>query len=229
MEKMWPSFERQQAVERLIREKGKAYVLPVRLDGFRGEVPGLSGSIGYLSANSKETDKVVDAFLRKIGRAGTVGANDEPTKEKTRPLIPKLKRKFTDKEKNQFLKSSFEEVVNLMELFAAETEKEHPHFEYEKEMITSRKAIFTLYENEEQVTQFKLLSGGVFGENSIMFSQGRNIDIENDSSANEIISLEEYEGELKLKPTGRAIYGSDKDRLMSPRDVAEYLWEIVFR
>ena len=53
------------------------------------------------------------------------------------------------------LKSSFEEIVNLMDHFAAETQKEHPYFEYEKEMITSRKSIFKLYENEKQVTLIK--------------------------------------------------------------------------
>ncbi len=45
VDKIWPSHERQQAIERMIRERGKAYVLPVRLDGFNGEVPGLSGTI----------------------------------------------------------------------------------------------------------------------------------------------------------------------------------------
>ena len=114
-----------------------------------------------------------------------------------------------------------------MEYFSAETQKEHSHFEYEKEMITSRKSVFTLYENEKQGTQFKLLLGGVFGENSISFSYGNHIDIENDGSMNESISLEEHEGELKLKPMGIARYGAETDKLMSPREVAEYLWKIV--
>lgn len=39
VDKMWPSHERQQAIERMIKEMGKAYVLPVRLDGFEGDVP----------------------------------------------------------------------------------------------------------------------------------------------------------------------------------------------
>ncbi len=66
--KMWSSHERQQATERMIKEKGKTYLLPVRLDDFDGEIPGLSGSIGYLSVRKTEYQKIVDAFLRKIGR-----------------------------------------------------------------------------------------------------------------------------------------------------------------
>ena len=68
IDKMWPSHERKQAIERMIRDKGKTYILPVRLDGFEGEVPGLSGMVGYLSINSNYPQQVVDAFLRKIGR-----------------------------------------------------------------------------------------------------------------------------------------------------------------
>jgi hypothetical protein len=53
------------------------------------------------------------------------------------------------------------------------------------------------------------------------------MDIESDNSYNEAISLEEFEGEIKLKPMGFGAYGADRDKLMSPREVAEYLWEMV--
>ena len=110
----------------------------------------------------------------------------------------------------------------MIEYFSAETQKEHSHFEYEKEMITSRKSVFTLYENEKQGTQFKLLLGGVFLENSISFSYGNHIDIENDGSMNESISQEEHEGELKLKPMGIARYGVETDSQMSHLEEGEF-------
>ncbi len=227
VDKMWPSHERQQAIERMITERGKAYVLPVRLDGFNGEVPGLSGTISYLAVRSSDHQKIVDAFLRKIGRKGTSKTKPESRKEPAKPYIPKIKKSFTDKEKNQFLKSSFEEIVNLIDSFAAETQKGYSHFEYEMEMITSRKAVFTLYENERQVSQFKLWIGGLLGGNSISFAHGDSIDIDSDGSMNESISLEEHEGELKLKPMGMPMFGAERDKLMSPREVADYLWQIV--
>ena len=67
----------------------------------------------------------------------------------------------------------------------------------------------------------------MFGGDSRSFSYGDRIDIENDGSMNESISLEEHEGELKLKPISIASYGSERDKLMSSRDVAEYFWKIV--
>ena len=96
-------------------------------------------------------------------------------------------------------------------------------------MVTSRKAVFTLYENERQVSQFKFWIGGLLGGNSISFVHGDSIDIDSDGSMNESISLEEHEGELMLKPMGMAMFGPERDKLMSPREVADYLWKIACR
>lgn len=227
MEKMWPSFERQQAIERMMRQRGKAYILPVRLDGYSGDVPGLSGLISYLSVSSSEPEKVVNAFLGKIGKESVTVKEPPARGKKNNAYIPKLKRGITDKEKNQFLKASFGEIVNLMEHFASETKKEYPHFDYDAERVTSRKAVFTLYENEKQATQFKIWIGGMLGSNSISVSHGNHIDIENDSSMNESISIEESDGELKLKAMGFGMFGAEKDRLMTPSEAAEYLWKMA--
>lgn len=227
--KMWPSHERQQAIERMIREQGQTYILPVRIDGFQGEVPGLSGSISYLAVNSDSPQIIVDAFLRKIGRKGSASQKRTVAPEKPSVSLPKLKRAYTDKEKNQFLKASFTEVVNIFDSFANATTKEYPHFDYEKEQITSRKALFTLYNSGEQVTQCKIWIGGMFGGNSIAFSHGQSVDVDRDSSMNESISLEESEGELKLKSMGFGSFGSSRDKPMSPKEAADYLWEIVIK
>lgn len=229
VEKMWTIFERQQAIERLIREKGKTYVLPVRLNGFAGEVAGLSGIIGYLSVRSDEPQKVIDTFLAKVGRKPSQQTIGPPVERTLKPHVPKLKRSFSDKEKNTFLKNSFGEIIDLMEQFLNDTKKEHPHFDYDAERVTTRKAVFTVYSNQKQITQFKIWLGGAFGSNQISFLHGNRIDIENDNSMNEWISLEEHEDELKLKPIGMASYGMERDKLMSPREAAEYFWGIIIK
>jgi len=227
VEKMWTSFERQQAIERMLKRSGKAYVLPVRLDGYRGDVPGLSGLIGYLYMNSNEPERVVKIFLDKIGKNGATDKKPAARNEKIKAYIPKLKNGITDKEKNQFLKASFDEIVNLMEHFASETSKEYPHFDYDIERVTTRKAVFTLYENEKQVTQLKIWLGGMFGSNSISFYHGKHLDIENDSTMNESISPKECNGKLNLKVMGFGMFGAEKNRLMSSREATEHLWKMA--
>jgi hypothetical protein len=98
LEKMWTRFERQQAIERLIKEKGKAYLLPVRLDGFAGEVPGLSGMIGYVPANSDEHQKVVSMFVEKINRSRKQEKLQLDAQKITDRLIQKYK---TEQESDQ--------------------------------------------------------------------------------------------------------------------------------
>lgn len=226
LEKMWTNFERQQAIERLIQQKGTGYVLPVRLDGFDRDVPGLSNVIGYLSASSDNPEMVVDEFLKKIGKQRQA-VPASPGTRPTKSYIPRLTKGFTDKEKDQFLRNSFEEIVNLIDRYAAETHEQYPHFEYEMETVTSRKVIFTIYQRGEHVTRFKIWLGGMVGQDTICFLHGSHVDIDRDDSFNEYISLEEHENELKLKVGGISSLGTESDRLMSPKDVAEYLWKMA--
>lgn len=66
LEKVWAVVELRNAIEKNILERGEAYILPVRLDGFSGDVPGLPNTIGYISAISAEPEEVVWRFLQKI-------------------------------------------------------------------------------------------------------------------------------------------------------------------
>jgi hypothetical protein len=50
-----------------------------------------------------------------------------------------------------------------------------------------------------------------------------------ETSFNESISLEEHEGQLKLKPLGMLNFGAERDKLMASNDVAEYIWSVVSR
>lgn len=227
VEKMWTNFERQQAIERLIKQKGQSYILPVRLDGYKNEVPGLSGMIGFLSVDSSQPDRVIDAFLKKTSKEVSPKTSSSSRKETGRSFIPRLAKAFTDKEKNQFLKTSFGEIVNHLQYFADETRKQYPHFDYEVERITTRKAAFTLYKDEQQVSQFKVWIGGMFGSDSISFAYGNHIDLGSDSSMNESLSVEDNDGELVLKPMGMGMFGAERDKPMAAQQAAEYLWKMA--
>lgn len=230
VKKMWPSHERQQAIERMIQQKGKAYILPVRLDGYTGGVPGMSGVISYLAVSSSDPEVIVDAFLKKVGRATGRTQQQKLAEEPThKPQFPKLKKSYTDKEKNNFLKASFTEIVNLIDGYAAATKQEHPQFDHDTERITTRKALFTLYNNEQQITQFKIWIGGMLGGNAIAFSYGQSVDVGNDGSMNESLSLEESEGQLKLKPLGMATFWQERDKALTPKEAADYLWDLACR
>jgi TIR domain len=219
--KMWTSWERRQAIERLIEQKGEPYILPVRLDGFHGDVPGLPGTISYLAVRRDQARRVVDAYLAKVGKAAPKASAAAAT---SRPRIPRLKREFTDKERNTFLAEAFDEIVRALERFGHEAHREQPSVECEVERVTSRKAVLTLYRSGSELTKFKVWRGGTFGAETIGFAYGHHLDLAGDSSFNESFSVVDDGGELKLSPLGMMTLGGTK-RAMSPPEAAEYLWE----
>lgn len=224
VDKMWPTLERKNAIERLIQEVDGAYILPVRLDGFSGNVPGLPNTIGYLSVKNHESKKVVDSFLRKIGKDRQDKMQDLNKPIPSEPYIPKLKRPFSDQEKKGFLRESFEHIVSAISRFAGETKKKYPSFEYEVEKITTRKVLFTLYNDGNELTSLKIWINGGMGRDQICILHGTRIDVNEDKLTNEMIYVEELEGELKLKPMGMLVRMHDVD-FMSPQETAEYIWK----
>lgn len=227
LEKMWTNVERQNAIKRQIRQKGQAYILPIRLNGFAGDVPGLPSTIGYLSFRNSQPDAVVEAFLKKIGLPVSSDVQKISKKSQTPSYIPKIKKTFTDKEKNLFLRAAFEEIIPLLDQFAIDTHAQYHNIEHEMENVTSRKTLFTIYDGGKQITQFKVWIGGLTGGDSISILHGNRMDIENDSSMNESLSLEEHDDELRLKPLGMWMFGRDRDKPMTPPEAAEYIWKMV--
>ena len=226
VDKMWPTLERKNAIERLIQEVDGAYILPVRLDDFSGDVPGLPNTIGYLSVKSDEPGKIVDSFLRKIGKSRqgkTQNLNESILSE---PHIPKLKKSFSDQEKKKFLRESFEHIVSTISGFVRETKNKYPNFEFEVEKITTRKVLFTLYNEGNILTSLKIWRNGGMLRDEIWMLHGTHIDVSEDKSTNEIISVEEHERELKLKPMGMLAFTHNVD-FMSPQETAEYIWKDI--
>jgi hypothetical protein len=61
--KVWTTHERQAAQERALQEKGRDYILPVRIDST--DLPGLSRNIGYVPI-SVGTDRLARLVIDKI-------------------------------------------------------------------------------------------------------------------------------------------------------------------
>lgn len=68
--KVWTNHERQNAQARALQES-QEYILPVRIDDT--EIPGISGTIGYLDLRTIGIDGVYDAFVEKLS-----GATSDP-------------------------------------------------------------------------------------------------------------------------------------------------------
>jgi hypothetical protein len=66
--KLWTNHERQAAQARAFQERGRAYILPVRIDDT--SIPGMPETIGYVPI-SLGTDRIVALLLEKLASADT--------------------------------------------------------------------------------------------------------------------------------------------------------------
>jgi hypothetical protein len=62
-ERLWTNHERQSAQERMFQEKGKEYILPVRVDGT--ELPGMNTTIGHVPIEHG-IDHIADLLIEKL-------------------------------------------------------------------------------------------------------------------------------------------------------------------
>ncbi len=63
-QRMWTTFERRSAQARAIEEKGKEYILPIRID--ETDLDGLPPTIGYLSVKDYSIDKIAQLLIKKL-------------------------------------------------------------------------------------------------------------------------------------------------------------------
>lgn len=61
--KAWPTYERQNAIARQIKQMGN-YILPIRFDD--SVVPGLVPTIQYIRAKDKKPEEVANLFVKKL-------------------------------------------------------------------------------------------------------------------------------------------------------------------
>ncbi len=63
-ERMWPNHERQSAQARMLEERGKEYILPVKVDD--SELPGMAPTIGYLSLRQYGIERIGELLVKKL-------------------------------------------------------------------------------------------------------------------------------------------------------------------
>jgi hypothetical protein len=63
-ERIWTNHERQHAVARALREKGKEYILPIKVDD--SELAGVSPTLGYISLRNRSIESIAELLLQKL-------------------------------------------------------------------------------------------------------------------------------------------------------------------
>jgi hypothetical protein len=77
--RMWTNWERRSATARLLEERGKEYILPIRVEDV--EVEGIPSTIGYVSLRDHSIEQTAEMLIKKLQRANAPRATPAQTEE----------------------------------------------------------------------------------------------------------------------------------------------------
>jgi len=227
--KNWPQKELNAALNIEV-STGELKVLPL-LVGSEEEKKEILGRYPLLNDKrylqwSGDLQKVVDAVIDRLQKTQKKEkSNYSSSPGGLKISLPKMKRAFTQREKDQFLKNAFFTIKEYFKAALLELEASYKWIETDFSEIHNFKFVSKIYVNGEAKSQCKIWSGGISSSNSIAYHSGQ-VDINNDSSMNDWLSVDDNGHELGLKPSGLGFSKPSKFRkdLLNKEESAEYLW-----
>jgi hypothetical protein len=171
---------------------------------------------------------IVEAAIKRLSSIpeGEVPARTNQPKRDLSSVeipIPRMKKRFTQRDKDIFLKEAFAIVKDYFQRALTQLTQLSPEVETDFTEIHAFEFIAKIYVQGENKNQCKVWIGGLAGSDDIGYSEGRSITSSN-NSYNEIISIADDGFELKLKFTIGGVFGRTMKDYYTPEEAAEELW-----
>lgn len=238
-------IEAQRALEK--HERGEARVIPVILDSCDwkntplGELQAATKDGKAISKYPNPNDgflEVVEAVRNVIKETGKTVVNKKneplPIGPVKQPITPKprssnlrIKKDFSDREKDEFLEESYGYIANHFEGSLEELQNRNSPIKTKFKRIDANHLTATIYKNDKIAGECKIwLEERDRFTGSIRYAHSAS---SGDNSYNESMSIEEDGYMLFLKPMGISFrrQGNNKDELLSQQGAAEYFWEML--
>jgi len=149
------------------------------------------------------------------------GSTERPTKPRSSNM--RLRKPFTQADKDHFLHEAFEYIAKFFDGSLQELEARHEGIECRFRRIDANAFTAVIYRRGERKAECAINLGDRFRRGGITYS--------NDASArgnsfNEELSVENDDQTLYLRPMGMALHG-DKSTKLSAEQAAEQFWEML--
>lgn len=136
----------------------------------------------------------------------------------------RIKKTFTDRDKDKFLEDSFEYMAKFFEGSLGELEQRNPGIEGNFRRIDANRFTATVYVGGHASSRCKISCGGRQAFLSgITYSMNDSLD---DTSFNEQLSVEEDGYTLGLRPLGMTMRSQE---MLSVEGASEFFWEIFIK
>jgi TIR domain len=134
----------------------------------------------------------------------------------------RLKRTFTEVDRDRFLESGFDFLAKFFETSVAELEARNPGVEARFKRIDANKFTGSIYRQGKAMARCKIALGGMFGK-GISFSYN---DSPSDNAINESLSVDNDDQSLFFKPLGMAQLGRNERKNLTFEGASEYYWSL---
>lgn len=170
--------------------------------------------------------------LEEIGKAGKPmsdhGSIESDAPKAAAAPLPRssnlrLRKEFTDADKDRFLLDAFEFMDRFFQGSLAELQKRNREIETRYRRIDGNSFSASIYRNGSKVNDCTIRLGGLHAD-GITYSFGDNAGM---GSFNESISVDKDDQKLFLKPLGLGNFGStEHEAALSAEGAAEYYWSL---
>lgn len=136
----------------------------------------------------------------------------------------RVKRKFDDHERDEFLEDSYEYLVRYFDGSLEELSERNPQLKTRFKRLDATSFAASIYDDGKRVAQCSIWYGSNFGSRGIAYSQSSDAPR---NSFNESLTVVDDGYALQLKPLGMQSHGSGRDGALSQQGAAEYYWGIL--
>ena len=188
-------------------------------------------------ANQHEAFAIIAKDVRESARSISkpLSSKDEHQRKrfqvdishKDRSSNLRIKRKFDDHERDEFLENSYEYIVRYFEGSLQELSERNPHIKTRFKRLSETGFAAFIYDSGERVAECSVYYGeSSFGSAGIAYSHSGDVQR---NSYNESLSVVDDGFTLQLKPLGIQIFDNRRDDSMSQQGAAEYYWSLFIR
>lgn len=189
-------------------------------------------------ANQQEAFAIVSKDIREAIQA--LPSQEPPPKEKEhregsgpgttqgdRSSNLRVRRKFDDHERDEFLENSYEYMARYFDGSLKKLASRNPQIKTKFKRSSETSFTSSIYEGGERVAQCSVWYGEIgLGSRAIYYSHSGEAQR---SGFNESLSVADDGYTLQLKPLGLAMHGNYQEDALSQQGAAEYYWSLFIR
>lgn len=226
--KPWPEYELDAALG-MEATGQEAKVLPLIVGGQGDLITQVKQRYPFLQ-NRKflfwdgDPQPVVEALqtrLRETTRAADAVESKETT-ERATTYVPELRKDFTQRDKDRFLKTAFDAIRDYFRRAMEDLQARYEEVDADFIEVDNEKFRCRLYLRGELRNECLIRTGAFISRDSIGYTEGTRILSEN--SYNEIITVVDEHPELYLRFSMGILPYGDRSEQFDPAQAAEALW-----